>query len=54
MASSLLLLLTAALWGFAFVAQRQGMQSLDAFSFNALRFAWGPSSYGGSSSETSM
>lgn len=41
MASSLLLLLTAALWGFAFVAQRQGMQSLDAFSFNALRFALG-------------
>nr|MDK2850354.1 hypothetical protein [Candidatus Cloacimonadota bacterium] len=41
MKSSLLLLLTAALWGFAFVAQRQGMESLDAFSFNALRFALG-------------
>lgn len=41
MISSLLLLLTAALWGFAFVAQRKGMESLDAFSFNALRFALG-------------
>jgi drug/metabolite transporter (DMT)-like permease len=41
MASNLLLLLTAALWGFAFVAQRKGMESLDAFTFNALRFALG-------------
>lgn len=38
---NLLLLLTAALWGFAFVAQRKGMESLDAFSFNAIRFALG-------------
>lgn len=36
-----LLLLTAAIWGFAFVAQRLGMQSLDPFSFNAVRFALG-------------
>lgn len=41
MASNLLLLLTAALWGFAFVAQRKGMQSVDAFTFNGLRFALG-------------
>jgi drug/metabolite transporter (DMT)-like permease len=41
MFSNLLLLLTAALWGFAFVAQRLGSESLDAFSFNALRFALG-------------
>lgn len=41
MAPNLLLLIAAALWGFAFVAQRQGMESLDAFTFNALRFALG-------------
>lgn len=41
MASNLLLLLTAALWGFAFVAQSKGMESMDAFSFNAIRFALG-------------
>lgn len=29
------------LWGFAFVAQRKGMESLHPFSFNALRFALG-------------
>lgn len=41
MYSNLLLLITAAIWGFAFVAQRLGMESLDALSFNALRFALG-------------
>lgn len=41
MASNLILLLTAALWGFAFVAQSKGSESLDAFSFNAIRFALG-------------
>ena len=41
MSSKLLLLLTAALWGFAFVAQRQGMEHLDPFTFNAIRFALG-------------
>lgn len=41
MSSKLLLLLTAALWGFAFVAQRQGMVHLDPFTFNAIRFALG-------------
>lgn len=33
--------MTAALWGFAFVAQRQGMEHLDPFTFNAIRFALG-------------
>lgn len=41
MSSKLLLLLTAALWGFAFVAQRQGMEHLDPFTFNAIRFGLG-------------
>jgi drug/metabolite transporter (DMT)-like permease len=41
MTSNLILLLTAALWGFAFVAQSQGSRSMDAFSFNAIRFALG-------------
>ncbi len=36
-----MLLLAAAIWGFAFVAQRKGMESLDPFTFNALRFALG-------------
>jgi|SRR5690554_2030796 len=35
------LFLTAAIWGFAFVAQRQGMESLDPFIFNGIRFALG-------------
>lgn len=35
------LLLTAAIWGFAFVAQREGMEHLDPLTFNALRFALG-------------
>jgi drug/metabolite transporter (DMT)-like permease len=39
--SDLLLLLTAAIWGFAFVAQRQGMDSLDPFIYNGIRFALG-------------
>ena len=36
-----LLLLTAAIWGFAFVAQRVGMESLGPFAFNAVRYALG-------------
>jgi len=36
-----LLLLTAAIWGFAFVAQRAGMKHVGPFTFNALRFALG-------------
>jgi len=36
-----LLLLTAAIWGAAFSAQRSGMESLGPFAFNAVRFAVG-------------
>lgn len=39
--SNAMLILTAAIWGFAFVAQRVGMQYVGAFSFNAVRFALG-------------
>ncbi|RLD13381.1 hypothetical protein DRI50_07280 [candidate division KSB1 bacterium] len=39
--SDLLLLLTALIWGFAFVAQRLGMEHLGPFLFNAIRFALG-------------
>ncbi len=33
-----LLLLTAIIWGFAFVAQRTGMEHVGPFTFNAVRF----------------
>jgi drug/metabolite transporter (DMT)-like permease len=36
-----LLLITAAIWGFAFVAQRVGMEYLGPFTFNAARFILG-------------
>ena len=36
-----LLLLTSAIWGFAFVAQRVGMRYLEPFTFNGIRFALG-------------
>ncbi|MGB0866795.1 MAG: DMT family transporter [Granulosicoccaceae bacterium] len=36
-----LLLLVAAIWGFAFVAQSLGMESLGPFGFNGIRFAVG-------------
>lgn len=39
--SELLLLLTAIIWGFAFVAQRAGMEHVGPFTFNAIRFALG-------------
>ena len=39
--SDSLLLLTAAIWGFAFVAQRVGMDYVGPFIFNAVRFALG-------------
>ena len=39
--SSLLLLLTAIIWGFAFVAQRLGMDYLEPFTYNAIRFGLG-------------
>lgn len=41
MQADLLLLLTAAIWGFAFVAQRMGMDHMGPFTFNALRFSLG-------------
>ena len=41
--AELLLLLTAAIWGFAFVAQRAGMDHVGPFLFNGLRFALGAS-----------
>jgi drug/metabolite transporter (DMT)-like permease len=42
----LYLVLTALIWGFAFVAQRKGMEYLDPLVFNALRFALGALSVG--------
>jgi drug/metabolite transporter (DMT)-like permease len=39
--SDALLLLTAAIWGFAFVAQRAGMEHIGPFTFNAIRFGIG-------------
>ena len=41
MKSNLLLLLTAVIWGFAFVAQRAGMEFLGPFTFNTARFTLG-------------
>ena len=37
----LCLLLTALIWGFAFVAQVQGMDSMSPMFFNATRFTLG-------------
>ncbi len=37
----LLLLLAAIIWGFAFVAQKAGMDSLGPFAFNGIRFLLG-------------
>lgn len=39
--ANMLLLLTAAIWGFAFVAQRVGSQYVGALTFNGIRFALG-------------
>ncbi len=39
--SDLLLLITALIWGSAFVAQRIGMDYVGPFTFNAVRFALG-------------
>jgi drug/metabolite transporter (DMT)-like permease len=39
--SDLLLLLAAVIWGFAFVAQRLGMEHIGPFMFNAIRFSIG-------------
>ncbi len=39
--SDALLVLTAAIWGFAFVAQRMGMDHIGPFYFNGIRFVLG-------------
>lgn len=39
--SNLLLLSAAVIWGFAFVAQRMGMEYVGPFTFNGVRFALG-------------
>lgn len=39
--SNLFLLLTAIIWGLAFVAQRAGMEHVGPFAFNGVRFALG-------------
>lgn len=39
--ADVLLLLTATIWGFAFVAQRVGMDYVGPFTFNAVRFGLG-------------
>jgi drug/metabolite transporter (DMT)-like permease len=41
MKGNILLLLAAMIWGFAFVAQRVGMEHVGPFTFNAVRFALG-------------
>lgn len=42
--ADILLLLTAAIWGFGFVAQRTGMQYVGPFTFNGVRFLLGSAS----------
>jgi drug/metabolite transporter (DMT)-like permease len=39
--ANLMLWLTAAIWGFAFVAQRAGMKYIGPFTFNGIRFLLG-------------
>ncbi|MDR3588916.1 MAG: DMT family transporter [Negativicutes bacterium] len=39
--ATVLLLITAAIWGFAFVAQRVGMEYIGPYTFNGVRFALG-------------
>ena len=39
--ADVLLLLTAAVWGFGFVAQRSGMQYVGPFAYNGIRFPLG-------------
>jgi drug/metabolite transporter (DMT)-like permease len=40
-ANDSLLLLTALIWGLAFVVQREGMNYVGPFTYNAVRFALG-------------
>lgn len=44
MKANILLLLAAAIWGLAFVAQRVGMDYVGPFTFNGFRFALGAAS----------
>ena len=44
MHANLMLLVTAAIWGFAFVAQRVAMDHMGPFSFNGVRFLLGAAS----------
>ena len=39
--ANVLLLITAMIWGFSFVAQRQGMEHISPFTFNGARFTIG-------------
>ena len=39
--ADILMLIAAAIWGFAFVAQRQGMETMGPFLFNTARFIIG-------------
>ena len=39
--ADILLVLTAAIWGFGFVAQRSGMEYIGPFAFNGIRFLLG-------------
>jgi drug/metabolite transporter (DMT)-like permease len=41
MKSNILLIITAMIWGFAFVAQRSGMEYVGPFTFNSIRFSLG-------------
>ena len=41
MPANIMLLLAAAIWGFGFVAQRLGLDFLEPFAFNGLRFLLG-------------
>ncbi len=41
LSADLLLLLTAAIWGFGFVAQRMGMDHVGPFTYNGVRFGLG-------------
>lgn len=41
MKSNILLFITAVIWGFAFVAQRAGMEYIGPFTFNTARFTLG-------------
>lgn len=44
LASEMILLVTAALWGFAFVAQRVGMDFMGPLTYNGIRFLMGGAS----------